>query len=316
MNDSMLFSFLWIIVHIYVLTMLTMLAMMTIFFEDFNVSFHVVQLPVDHCPHLRAHSDQGWWRSANAKVCYDFATQDLIQLLMFFLYIWTFWHSCSRYLDILMGLSMLVSLVSLEYGSMSGEKAPLALFLILRFINFWLLQTLNRIVVCGWTLCESHLFIRLYFDIFQPSEKSAFDHNLPLHTLDVFYNIFYIIYDSNQHTAWRPLLAIGFGSSTSSTSRWRMKPQKRFNKHKDWAQIHFLFNLNLIRASSLNNHQFLSLQQGGVGVWVTGVYIVVVLPVLLFYRYLFFFFCTSFFVFALSFFYFVFLNIFHLMKIT
>ena len=41
-----------------------------------------------------------------------------------------------RYLDILMGLSMLVSLVSLEYGSMSGERAPLALFLILRYL--WL----------------------------------------------------------------------------------------------------------------------------------------------------------------------------------
>ena len=128
-----------------------------------------------------------------------------------------------------MGLSMLVSLVSLEYGSMSGEKAPLALFLILRFINFWLLQTLNRIVVCGWTLCESHLFIRLYFDIFQPSEKSAFDHNLPLHTLDIFHNIFYIIYDSNQHTAWRPSLAIGFGSSTSSILRWRARPRRRWN---------------------------------------------------------------------------------------
>ena len=36
-----------------------------------------------------------------------------------------------------MGLSMLVSLVSLEYGSMSGERAPLALFLILRYV--WLL---------------------------------------------------------------------------------------------------------------------------------------------------------------------------------
>ena len=95
-----------------------------------------------------------------------------------------------------MGLSMLVSLVSLEYGSMSGEKAPLALFLILRFIHFWLhlhiplhehvhcwlLQTINRIVVLGWTLCDSHLF-RLYFGIFQPSEKSAFDHNLPQHPL-------------------------------------------------------------------------------------------------------------------------------------
>ena len=32
---------------------------------------------------------------------------------------------------------MLVSLVSLEYGSMSGERAPLALFLILRYV--WLL---------------------------------------------------------------------------------------------------------------------------------------------------------------------------------
>ena len=35
-----------------------------------------------------------------------------------------------------MGLSMLVSLVSLEYGSMSGERAPLALFLILRYLWF------------------------------------------------------------------------------------------------------------------------------------------------------------------------------------
>ena len=38
-----------------------------------------------------------------------------------------------RYMDICMGLSLLVSLVSLEYGSMSGERGPLALFLILRF---------------------------------------------------------------------------------------------------------------------------------------------------------------------------------------
>ena len=37
-----------------------------------------------------------------------------------------------RYMDICMGLSLLVSLVSLEYGSMSGERGPLALFLILR----------------------------------------------------------------------------------------------------------------------------------------------------------------------------------------
>ena len=92
---------------------------------------------------------------------------------------------------------------------------------------------------------------------------------------------------STPFAVWRPSLAIGFGSSTSSTSRWRMKPQKRFNQHKDWAQIHFLFILDLVRTSSLNNHQFLSSQQGGVGVWVTGVYIVVVLPVLLFYRYFF-----------------------------
>ena len=32
-----------------------------------------------------------------------------------------------------MGLSLLVSLVSLEYGSMSSERGPLALFLILRW---------------------------------------------------------------------------------------------------------------------------------------------------------------------------------------
>jgi len=46
-----------------------------------------------------------------------------------------------RYLDILMGLSMLISLVSLEYGSMSGERAPLALFLILSLATiagYWL----------------------------------------------------------------------------------------------------------------------------------------------------------------------------------
>ena len=35
-----------------------------------------------------------------------------------------------------MGLSLLVSLVSLEYGSMSSERGPLALFLILRSISY------------------------------------------------------------------------------------------------------------------------------------------------------------------------------------
>ena len=135
MNHSTLFSFLWIIVHIYVLTQI---------------------------------KDDG-----------DLRMQRFAKILHFLFIIWTCWLSCSRYLDILMGLSMLVSLVSLEYGSMSGEKAPLALFLILRFIHFWLhlhiplhehvhfwlLQTINRIVVLGWTLCDSHLF-RLYFGIF------------------------------------------------------------------------------------------------------------------------------------------------------
>jgi len=46
-----------------------------------------------------------------------------------------------RYMDICMGLSLLVSLVSLEYGSMSGERGPLALFLILSLATiagYWL----------------------------------------------------------------------------------------------------------------------------------------------------------------------------------
>ena len=46
----------------------------------------------------------------------------------------------SRYLNILLGLSLLVSLVSLEYGSMSGERAPLVLFLILSIAT----------VLCYW----------------------------------------------------------------------------------------------------------------------------------------------------------------------
>jgi len=87
-----------------------------------------------------------------------------------------------RYLDILMGLSMLISLVSLEYGSMSGERAPLALFLILSLAT-----------IAGY---------------------------------------------------WLWFLYLKYLKMESEASK----------------------------------------EQGGVGVWVTGVYIVVVLPVLLFYR--------------------------------
>ena len=36
-----------------------------------------------------------------------------------------------RYLDILLGLCLLLSLVSLEYGSMTKKIAPLAIFLVL-----------------------------------------------------------------------------------------------------------------------------------------------------------------------------------------
>jgi len=46
-----------------------------------------------------------------------------------------------RYLNILLGLSLLVSLVSLEYGSMFGERAPLVLFLILNIATvfcYWI----------------------------------------------------------------------------------------------------------------------------------------------------------------------------------
>ena len=45
------------------------------------------------------------------------------------------------------------------------------------------------------------------------------------------YNIFYTIYDFNQLAVWRPLLAIGFGSSTSSILRWRARPRRRWNIH-------------------------------------------------------------------------------------
>ena len=41
------------------------------------ISFHT-QLPLDHCPHLRAHPDQEWWRSSDAKVCRYLILQDLI----------------------------------------------------------------------------------------------------------------------------------------------------------------------------------------------------------------------------------------------
>ena len=44
-------------------------------------------------------------------------------------------------MDILLGLCLLTSLVSLEYGSMTGERPPLALFLILSLATmavFWL----------------------------------------------------------------------------------------------------------------------------------------------------------------------------------
>ena len=47
----------------------------------------------------------------------------------------------SRYMDIPLGLILLTSLVSLEYGSMTGERPPLALFLILSLATmavFWL----------------------------------------------------------------------------------------------------------------------------------------------------------------------------------
>jgi len=87
-----------------------------------------------------------------------------------------------RYMDICMGLSLLVSLVSLEYGSMSGERGPLALFLILSLAT-----------IAGY---------------------------------------------------WLWFLYLKYLKMESEASK----------------------------------------EQGGVGVWVTGVYIVVVLPVLLFYR--------------------------------
>ena len=44
-------------------------------------------------------------------------------------------------MDILLGLCLLTSLVSLEYGSMTGERPPLALFLILSLATmavYWL----------------------------------------------------------------------------------------------------------------------------------------------------------------------------------
>jgi len=87
-----------------------------------------------------------------------------------------------RYMDICMGLSLLVSLVSLEYGSMSSERGPLALFLILSLAT-----------IAGY---------------------------------------------------WLWFLYLKYLKMESEASK----------------------------------------EQGGVGVWVTGVYIVVVLPVLLFYR--------------------------------
>ena len=40
--------------------------------------FPFTQLPLDHCPHLRAHPDQEWWRSSDAKVCRYLILQDLI----------------------------------------------------------------------------------------------------------------------------------------------------------------------------------------------------------------------------------------------
>ena len=50
-------------------------------------------------------------------------------------------NSTSRYVDILLGLSLLLSLISLEYGSVTGLRPPLALFLVLSLAtlaSYWL----------------------------------------------------------------------------------------------------------------------------------------------------------------------------------
>ena len=141
-NDFLSPSFLWIIVHIYVLT----------------------QIKNDGDLRMQRFADISYSKIWSEYICH------------------------LRYLDILMGLSMLVSLVSLEYGSMSGERAPLALFLILRYV--WLLPP--------------------FFTLF---------------------------------SAWPPLLDTGSGSSTSSTSRWRARPQRRWiSKCWEWDQSYLLFN--------------------------------------------------------------------------
>ena len=142
-NNFALPSFLWIIVHIYVLTQ------------------------------IKNDGDLRMQRFAEIS-CSNFWSDHIFHL---------------RYLDILMGLSMLVSLVSLEYGSMSGERAPLALFLILRFLSL-------------------------------PNFQK---------------------YISFPPPAWPLSLDTGSGSSTSSTSRWRARLQRRWFL-KCWDEGHPLLN--------------------------------------------------------------------------
>ena len=136
-----------------------------------------------------------------------------------------------RYMDICMGLSLLVSLVSLEYGSMSSERGPLALFLILRWLGFctwarWFISFcfLNfsfpniwvefiRFCVCAffYSVLLSHLKpISINLQSGEYFLAIGFGSFIKRY---IKYNTFYIIYDPNQHTAWRQLLAIGFGSS-------------------------------------------------------------------------------------------------------
>ena len=65
-----------------------------------------------------------------------------------------------RYMDICMGLSLLVSLVSLEYGSMSGERGPLALFLILRWTFSWHLY--EDVKIWGYDGDALFLMLRMF----------------------------------------------------------------------------------------------------------------------------------------------------------
>ena len=58
--------------------------------------------------------------------------------------------SLSRYVDILLGLLLLTSLVSLEYGSMKWERKPLAVFLILSLATmavYWLWSLFGNSVI-------------------------------------------------------------------------------------------------------------------------------------------------------------------------